>query len=137
MSSGDYVAGGRRIGDVPRTTAAAQRADVARVLARRSGPPAAWWGMAMLMVSEGVLLAAFIGTFFYLRFNNNPWPPAGDPEPKVVVPLILVACLTTTSVFMQLAWNAVREGALAATRLLVAAALIVQSGYFAYEVHDY
>jgi heme/copper-type cytochrome/quinol oxidase subunit 3 len=137
MSAGDYIAGGRRIGDVPRTTAAAERAAVTRALARRTGPPAAWWGMAMLMVSEGVLFAAFIGTFFYLRFNDNPWPPVGDPEPKVVVPLILVACLTSTSVLMQLAWKAARQGILGATRLLITAALVVQSGYFAYEVHDY
>jgi len=137
MSAGDYVAGGRRIGEVPRTTAAADRLAVTRALAQRTGPPAAWWGMAMLMVSEGVLFAAFIGTFFFLRFNNAPWPPAGDPEPKVVVPLILVAVLSTTSFLMQAAWRAAREGVLGATRTLVAAALVVQSGYFAYEVHDY
>jgi heme/copper-type cytochrome/quinol oxidase subunit 3 len=137
VSSGDYVAGQRRIGDVPRTTAATDRVEVARVLARRTGPPAAWWGMAMLLVSESVLFAAFIGTFFYLRFNNHPWPLPGDPEPKVVVPLILVAVLTTTSAFMHLAWKAAREGVLGATRALVAIALVVQCGYFAYEVHDF
>jgi heme/copper-type cytochrome/quinol oxidase subunit 3 len=137
MSAGDYVAGGRRIGEGPRTTAAADRLAVTRALAQRTGPPAAWWGMAMLMVSEGVLFAAFIGTFFFLRFNNAHWPPAGDPEPKVVGPLILVAVLSTTSFLMQAAWRAAREGVLGATRALVAAALVVQSGYFAYEVHDY
>jgi cytochrome c oxidase subunit III len=137
MSSGDYIAGQRRIGDVPRTTAATDRLAVSQALARRSGPPAAWWGMAMLVVSEGVLFAAFIGTFFYLRFNNDHWPRAGDPEPKVIVPIILVAVLSTTSFFMQAAWRAAREGALGATRLILAAALLVQSGYFAYEVHDF
>lgn len=137
MSAGDYVAGQRRIGDVPRTTAAADRAAVARALKRRTGPPAAWWGIAMLAVSEGVLFAAFIGTFFYLRFNNNPWPMRGDPAPKVVVPLILAAVLSTTSVLMQAAWRRTREGILGTTRALVAAALVVQAGYFAYEVHDF
>ena len=38
---------------------------------------------------------------------------------------------------MQLASRAVRRGRLAATRLFVLAALFVQDGYFAYEVHDY
>jgi nitric oxide reductase NorE protein len=137
VSAGDYVAGGRRIGEVPRTTAAADRLAVTRALAQRTGPPAAWWGMAMLMVSEGVLFSAFIGTFFFLRVNNATWPPAGDPEPKVVVPLILVAVLSTTSLLMQAAWRAARRGVLGATRALIAAALLVQSGYFAYEVHDY
>jgi cytochrome c oxidase subunit 3 len=133
----DYVAGGRVVGDVPRTTAATGTDAVRRVVAQRTGPPAAWWGMAMLIVSEGMLVAAMVGTFFYLRFNTTSWPPVGDPEPKVIVPLILVACLTTTSFLMQGAWRSVRAGRLGATRLLLVAALVVQCGYFAYAVHDY
>jgi heme/copper-type cytochrome/quinol oxidase subunit 3 len=122
---------------VPRSTAATGRDAVRRAVAQRKGPPAAWWGMAMLIASEGTLLAAMVGTFFYLRFNSTTWPPPGDPEPKVIVPLILVACLSTTSGLMQLAWRAVRSARLGATRLLLFTALVVQSGYFAYEVHDY
>ena len=134
MSAGDYIAGGRRVADVPRTTAATS---VTQAVAQRTGPPAAWWGMLMLVTSEGVLFAAFIGTFFYLRFNNAHWPRPGDPEPKVIVPLIMVAVLTTTSPLLQGAWRAAREGRLFATRVLLLVALIVQSGYFAYEVTDY
>ncbi|HEU5371965.1 MAG TPA: cytochrome c oxidase subunit 3 [Gaiellaceae bacterium] len=137
MSAGDFIAGQRRIGDVPRTTAAADRAAVSRVLARRTGPPSAWWGMVMLFTSEGMLFAAFIGTFFYLRFNNAHWPRLGDPEPKVIVPIILVAVLSTTSFLMQGAWRAARNGVLGTTRVLIATALVVQSGYFAYEVYDF
>ena len=109
----------------------------AATTARRSGPPAAWWGMLMLIASEGVLFAAFVGTFFYLRFNDPAWPPAADPKPKVVVPLILVAVLTITSPLLQAAWRAARDGRLGAVRLLLVTALVVQSGYFAYEVHDF
>jgi heme/copper-type cytochrome/quinol oxidase subunit 3 len=53
------------------------------------------------------------------------------------VPLILVACLVATSVPMQLASQAAQAGRLAATRLLILAALVVQCGYLAYEVHDF
>jgi heme/copper-type cytochrome/quinol oxidase subunit 3 len=84
-----------------------------------------------------VLFGAFVGTFFYLRFNDPVWPPHGDPEPKVVIPIVMVAVLSTTSFLMQGAWRAVREGLLGLTRALVVTALVVQSGYFAYEVNDY
>lgn len=137
MSAGDYIAGGRRLGDIPKTTASTGVPAVRHAVARRTGPPAAWWGMLMLISSEGVLFAAMIGTFFYLRFNDPVWPPKGDPEPKVVVPLILVAVLTTTTPMMQIAWKAVREGRLMIARGLLVIALIVQSGYFAYEVTDF
>jgi heme/copper-type cytochrome/quinol oxidase subunit 3 len=93
--------------------------------------------MVMLVASEGMLFAAFIGTFFYLRFNNAHWPRAGDPDPKVVVPLILVACLSTTSLLMQAAWRSARNGIVGPARVLIAAALVVQAGYFAYEVNDF
>jgi heme/copper-type cytochrome/quinol oxidase subunit 3 len=38
---------------------------------------------------------------------------------------------------MQIASNAARAGRLALTRLALTVALIVQAGYFAYEVHDF
>ena len=91
------------------------------------GRPAAWWGMLILIASESTLFGCFIGSYYYLRFRSATWPPHGIPEPKLVVPLILLAVLLTTVVPMRLA----------ATRLFLALALVVQSGYFAYEVHDF
>ena len=64
---------------MPRTTAATGRLAVA---ARGRGPPAACWGMAMLIASEATLFGAFIGTYYYLRFNTPAWPPPGTPEPR-------------------------------------------------------
>ena len=99
--------------------------------------PAAWWGMVILIASESTLFGCFIGTYYYLRFRAEIWPPPGIPEPKLVVPLILLAVLVSTVVPMRLAANAALAGRLAATRLFLALALFVQSGYFAYEVHDF
>jgi cytochrome c oxidase subunit 3/cytochrome c oxidase subunit I+III len=132
-----YVTGGRRLGEVPRTTEAEGAAAVARAARARLGPPSAWWGMVILIASEATLFAAFIATYFYLRATSPHWPQDGLPKPAVVVPLILVACLAATSVPMQLASLAARAGRVAATRLFVLTALIVQCGYFAYEVHDF
>jgi heme/copper-type cytochrome/quinol oxidase subunit 3 len=105
--------------------------------ARRTGPPAAWWGMAILIASEATLFVCFIATYYYLRFTTVTWPPDGLPGPKLLAPLVLTPCLAATSVPMQLASQAARAGRLAATRLFVAGALVVQCGYLAYEVHDF
>jgi heme/copper-type cytochrome/quinol oxidase subunit 3 len=99
--------------------------------------PAAWWGMLILIASESTLFGCFIGTYYYLRFRAEIWPPPGIPEPKLVVPLIMLAVLVSTTIPMRLAANAALAGRLAATRLFLALALFVQSGYFAYEVHDF
>jgi heme/copper-type cytochrome/quinol oxidase subunit 3 len=132
----DY-ASGRPAVPTPRTTDATGAAAAAHAVALRVGRPAAWWGMIVLIASESTLFGVFIGTYYYLRFKTPAWPPDGLPEPKWVVPVILVACLASTSVPMQLASQAVQAGRLAATRLFITVALVVQAGYFAYEVHDF
>jgi heme/copper-type cytochrome/quinol oxidase subunit 3 len=107
------------------------------VAAKQVGRPAAWWGMVILIASESTLFGCLIGTYYYLRFRSAAWPPDGLPEPSLVVPLILLAVLVSTTIPMRLAANAAVAGRLAATRLFLALALLVQSGYFAYEVHDF
>jgi heme/copper-type cytochrome/quinol oxidase subunit 3 len=105
-------------------------------VARRT-VPAGWWGMAMLVASEATLFGVLFGTYAYLRFRAVQWPPPGIPEPEVLVPAILTGVLLTTSVPMALALRAGREGRVAAARWLVLAALVVQSGYFAMQIHQY
>jgi len=121
----------------PRTTQAQNARAVARAAAERIGLPAGWWGMLMLIASEGALMGSFVATYWYLRLRAPHWPPAGIPEPKVVVPMAMAGVLLTTSVPMQLASVAVRAGRLAATRVWLLLAFVVQSGYLAYELADY
>ncbi|HEY7691836.1 MAG TPA: cytochrome c oxidase subunit 3 [Gaiellaceae bacterium] len=106
-------------------------------LPRRNGPTAALLGMAVLVASEATLFAAMIGTYYYLRFETAVWPPRGVPEPKWVVPVILVAVLVCSSVPMELGSRAAQQGRLAAARSFFLVALVLQAGYFAYEVHDF
>ena len=101
------------------------------------GRPAATWGMATFIGAEAALFAMMVGTYFYLRFKNLHWPPPGIPEPKLLVPLILLGVLLASIVPMQLASRAAQAGQVARARLLVLAALIVQAGYFAMEVSLY
>jgi heme/copper-type cytochrome/quinol oxidase subunit 3 len=93
--------------------------------------PAAWWGMAMFVASETTLFAIMIGSYFLLRFKNLHWPPPGIPEPKVLVPLVLLGVLLASLVAVQLGYFAVRAGRLGAARVWLLLALVVQAGYFA------
>ena len=133
----DYVAGGVPERLVPRTTDARNAREAAVVAGRRRGPGVAFWGMAMLVASEATLFGTFIGSYYYLRFENAHWPPPGKPEPRVVVPLIMVGILATTSLPMQLAAMAARRARLWTVRFLLVWALVVQSGYLFYEIWDY
>jgi heme/copper-type cytochrome/quinol oxidase subunit 3 len=110
---------------------------VALAAGRRRGPSVAIWGMAMVVASEATLFGTFIGSYYYLRFESVHWPPLGTPEPRVVVPLLMVALLVSTSLPMQLAANAARRGALWRTRFLLLWALAIQCVYLAWAIHDF
>lgn len=99
--------------------------------------PVAWWGVMMLVAAEATLFGTFVGTYYYLRFESVHWPPPGTPEPRAVVPLIMVGILVTSSIPMQLAARAVRRGRPWTTRLLLVWALAVQCGYLVWAIHDY
>ena len=133
----DYLAGGVPERLVPRTTDARNAGETAVVAGRRRGPSVAFWGMAMLVASEVTLFGTFIGTYYYLRFENTHWPPPGTPEPRVVVPLIMVAILAATSLPMHLAAGAAKRGRLWSTRALLLWALVVHCGYLVWAIHDY
>ena len=133
----DYVAGGVPERLVPRTTDARNAREAMLVAGRRRGPTVAFWGMAMLIASEATLFGTFIGSYYYLRFESHFWPPPGTPEPRVVVPLIMVGILATTSLPMQLAAGAANRGRLWATRAFLVWALAVQCAYLGWAIHDY
>ena len=95
------------------------------------------WPTIITLSTYATLFGAFIGTYFYLRFRTTPWPPDGIPKPALVVPLILLACLVATTIPMSLASRAAQAGRLRATRFFIAVVVLVQAGYFAYEVHDF
>src|SRR5947209_2688659 len=122
---------------VPRTTDARNPGEAMVLAGRRRGTTVAFWGMAMAIASEATLFGTFIGSYYYLRFSSPHWPPPNTPEPRVVVPLIMVGILATTSLPMQLVAMAARRARLWATRFLLGWALVVQCGFLAYEIHDY
>lgn len=111
--------------------------DAVAVARARKGPSAAWLGMAMFVAAEATLLAMMTGTYFYIRFKNLRWPPPGIPEPKVLLPLILLAVLVATSVPVQLAARAGRAGRLGAVRGFLLLAFVAQAAYLAVAVHSY
>ena len=122
---------------VPRTTAAGTTQQVVLGAGSRRGRPPAWWGMILLVASEATLFACLIGTYVYLRFEVSHWPPVGTPEPAVAVPVVLALVLAASTAPMYLAFRAAGGGNLRAARLFVLLALVVQAGYFAYQVHDF
>lgn len=103
----------------------------------RAAKPNGWWGMVVFVATEATLFGTLIGSYFDLRFRTHPWPPAGVPDPKVALPLIVLGVLVATSIPVQLASVWARSGRIGATQLALLAAIAIQTVYLALQIHLY
>jgi heme/copper-type cytochrome/quinol oxidase subunit 3 len=101
----------------------------------RVAKPNGWWGMAVFVATEATLFGTLIGSYYDLRFKTPHWPPPGVPDPKLLLPLILLGVLVSTSIAVQLASWFARSGRAVATQFALLAALVLQSGYLAVQIH--
>src|SRR4051812_5303393 len=103
--------------------------------APRTARPNGWWGMVIFVASEVTLFATLIGSYYYLRFRTPEWPPQGVPDPKVALPLILLAALVATSIPVQLGVVFSRRGRARGAQLALLVAIAAQTAYFAFQIH--
>jgi len=103
----------------------------------RVAKPNGWWGMVVFVATEVTLFATLIGSYFDLRFRSPHWPPPGVPDPKVALPLVLLAALVATSIPVQLASRSARAGRVVPTQLALLIAIVVQTCYLALQIHLY
>jgi cytochrome c oxidase subunit III len=101
----------------------------------RAAHPNGWWGMAVFVATEATLFGTLVGSYFYLRFQSVQWPPAGVPEPKATLPLVLCGVLVATSISVAAASRWAAAGRLGAARAALLLALLVQAGYLAVQLH--
>jgi cytochrome c oxidase subunit 3 len=79
------------------------------------GASLAWWGMVMLVLTEGTLFAVLVASYFYLRWKTQSgWPPDGMPDPKLARPSVYTGVLMASGVTMAAAQVAARRGRQAA-----------------------
>jgi cytochrome c oxidase subunit III len=109
----------------------------AGLAASRSSLPSGIWGMALFLSAEAMLFAGLIASYFYLDFRAPRWPPAGVQPPEALDPALLTGVLVATSVPIALAARRAGGGEIAATIRWLALAAFVQSGYLAFQFHDF
>jgi len=84
--------------------------DVSEYPSLVSGPRGGlWWGMAGLILIEVVLFSTLLVTYYYLKFLNPHWPPAGEPLPKIVLPTVNTIVLIGSSLAVHRADKAISD----------------------------
>jgi heme/copper-type cytochrome/quinol oxidase subunit 3 len=103
--------------------------------ADRRARPIGWWGMVVFVATEVTLFATMIGSYYNLRFRTPQWPPPGVPDPKLTLPLILLALLVATSAPVHFGSVLVRHGRVRAAQLAFLTAIAVQVVYLVLQIH--
>ena len=106
----------------------------ATVRTRPAAKPNGWWGMTIFVATEATLFGTLIGSYFYLRFNTNPWPPAGTPEPRVIAPVLLTAALVIAGFGLYAALRLAGAGRRLPALGALAAVTCVQGAYLAVQL---
>lgn len=123
--------------EIPRSMEATTPYVAAAVDRSRRAMPSGWWGVLLFVCSEATLFGLMIASYFYLRFYNAQWPPAGIDKPKVALPLVLTAILVSTAAPLFLAVRSARLGRARAAWLLVLLAVLVQGAYLGVQIHEF
>jgi heme/copper-type cytochrome/quinol oxidase subunit 3 len=118
----------------PPSAEARTAAAAARVSARRVAQPNGWWGMVLFLCAEATLFGTIIGSYFYLEFGSRRWPPAGVPNPEVIIPSIATGVLVAFTPLLVAAVRAARRGHRWRAVQWISAALIIQCLYLATQI---
>ena len=85
-----------------------------------------WWGMVLLVATEGTLFAVLLASYFYVRFKTSGgWPPDGIADPKLLRAFVMTVLLTSSSFFTYAAESGIRRGRQRALVLGLGAAFLL------------
>jgi heme/copper-type cytochrome/quinol oxidase subunit 3 len=106
-------------------------------LATRPGLRRGTWGMWMLILTELMIFGALIGSYFYVRAGQHPWPPLGIEKPPLGRISVFTFVLLGSSIPVVVAERAIRRGNVGGLRLGLAIAWLMGAAFFANQVVEY
>jgi heme/copper-type cytochrome/quinol oxidase subunit 3 len=97
-----------------------------------------WWGMILVIFTEGTLFAVLLLSYAYLRFSATPaWPPPGIEAPTLKLPVVMTIVLVSSSLPMQLAVHASRAGRAGRARLLLGIGILMGAAFLVMQIIEY
>ena len=105
--------------------------------AETKGHSIAWWGMAVLIMTEAMIFATLLSSYVYVRAASKEWPLGDIEPPELKIIWLFTAILLGSSGPMFFAEHGIRKGN--QTRLRVGLALVTVMGvtFFGYLIYEY
>ncbi len=104
---------------------------------RRRTYSTAWWGVAMLILTEAMIFLTLIGAYFFLRASASEWPPAGIALPDLKMSTPFSFLLWGSSIPILWAEVKLRNGDLDKFRLGLAISFVMGLAFLLYTARSF
>jgi heme/copper-type cytochrome/quinol oxidase subunit 3 len=97
----------------------------------------AWWGMAVLIMTEAMVFLVLLAAYFFLRAASTEWPLAGIEAPKLELALPFSFVLWGSSLPIFWAEASIRNHKLRAFKIGVLISFVMGLSFLAYTLYDF
>lgn len=104
---------------------------------RRRVYSTAWWGVAILIVTEGMIFLILVAAYFFLRASAKTWPPTGTELPELTLSLPFSFVLWGSSIPVIWAESSLRNGRVDRFRVGAAIAFVMGFAFLLYTLYDF
>jgi cytochrome c oxidase subunit III len=91
-----------------------------RVATTRPGRPIGWWGVMLLIATEGTVFLALLAAYFFVRSTSPEWPQGGLAPPELMPISVFTVVLLASSIPLVWGESAIRRGDVRGLRVALA-----------------
>jgi cytochrome c oxidase subunit III len=103
----------------------------------RRGYDKAWWGMVIVIATEGMIFLVLLAANFFLRATSKQWPPSGIELPELFQTSIFTAVLLGSSLPIFWVDWAIERGRMRAVRIGLALSWIMGAAFLVHTMLDF
>ncbi len=105
--------------------------------ARRRSYPTGWWGMVVLIMTEAMIFAGLLGSYFFVRATSPEWPLGGIHPPELARISVFTVVLLGSSLPVFWAEAGIRKGNQRRLRLGLLASFLLGATFMVNLVFEY
>ncbi|MGI9034118.1 MAG: cytochrome c oxidase subunit 3 [Acidimicrobiales bacterium] len=117
-------------------TVATVNPELIRPATRRSYSTA-WWGMAVLIMTEAMVFVILLAAYFFLRAASKEWPLAGIEVPKLELSVPFSFVLWGSSLPIFWAEASLRNGRLRPFKIGMMVSFVMGLSFLSYTLYDF
>jgi heme/copper-type cytochrome/quinol oxidase subunit 3 len=105
--------------------------------ARSRGRSVGWWGIVVVIATEGTIFLGLLSSYFFLRASSPRWPPAGIEAPELPLISVFTVVLIGSSVPIFWAEAGIRAGRQGRLRAGLLISFLMGAAFLGNQAYEY